>query len=615
MTTGVMYDFIFGSLATDEKRLESIRAEWSGVSHRYRLEPRDPSPQQPVVVRASVGPAVAANRVTLYLDTEDQDPQGRRGVASVGQAIPMQPVNVEWNTLLWGYVTTWEATLPPQPAGVTLRYKIEAWSSCHDLSVFADNQAPTSETATQFAVAVDSYQAPRWAREAVIYHIFVDRFHPGRGRRFRFPVNPRDFCGGTLQGIIEKLDYLADLGATAVWLSPIFPSPSYHGYDATDYFSIEPRLGSIEDFRRLCREAHQRGIRIILDFVANHVSWQHPYFRAAQKDPQSPYREWFYFGDGPEDYETFFGVKQMPKVNTTHLPARQYLIDAACHWLEQGADGFRLDFAQGTDPAFWTAFRTATRSVHPESFLFGEVIETAEQVRSYEGRLDGCLDFLLLQSLRRFLAFGDLSVSAFDAFLRAHERYFPTAFLRPTFLDSHDVNRFLWLVRGDIRRLKLAAVTQFTLASPPIIYYGTEVGMSQQQDVATPQGNTRDHEARAPMVWDERQNRDLLTFYRRLIAIRRRHAALVDGQRIPLVVWDEGGVYAYARGEGEEQLIVVLNNSPAPRRVVVPVGQVGVAEGRSLGDLLSDSDSKSWRVQDGEITVEMTPYQAMILGW
>lgn len=615
MTTGVMYDFIFGSLATDEKRLDNVRSELNGISHQYRLEPRDPLPQGPLVVRASTGPAIAADRLTLYLDTNDGIPQGRRGVALVGRAIPMQPVNVEWNTLLWGYVTIWEVILPPQPPNTILRYKIEAWSSLNGLSVFADNQATTSEAATLFAAAVDNQHVPRWAREAIIYHIFVDRFHSGSDRHFQAPASPHDYWGGTLRGITDKLDYLAELGVTALWLSPIFPSPSYHGYDASDYFEIEPRLGSIDDLRRLCDQAHQRGMRIMLDFVAAHVSWEHPYFKAARQDPLSPYRDWFYFGDGPDDYETFFGVRQMPKVNTAHPPARRYLIDAACHWLKQGVDGFRLDFAQGTDRAFWADFRAATRAVHPECFLFGEVIETAELVRSYEGRLDGCLDFLLLQSLRRFFAFRDLPVSTFDAFLRAHERYFPATFLRPTFLDSHDVNRFLWLVKGDVRRLKLAAAAQFSLPGPPIIYYGTEIGMSQSQDVTTPQGNTRDYEARAAMIWDDRQNRGLLAFYRRLIALRRQHPALVFGRHISLVVRDKAGVYAYARDHGTDQVIVVLNNSPKPHRVVVPVSEAEVADGRSLRDLLllGDAGERGQLVRGGEIVLQMAPYQAVIL--
>ncbi len=615
MTTGVMYDFIFGSLATDEKRLDSVRAELKGVRHQHQLEPRNPLPQQPLAVRASTGPAIAADWLTLYLETNGRIPQGRKGVAQAGQAIPMHPVNVEWNTLLWGYVTTWEATLPPQAAGTILRYKIEAWHSSDEFSVFADNQATHSGSATLFAVAVGHQEIPRWAREAIIYHIFVDRFHPGSGRSFRYSTNPYDFYGGTLQGIIDRLDYLADLGVTALWLSPIFPSPSYHGYDASDYFNVEPRMGSLDDLRRLCDQAHQRSIRIILDFVADHVSWEHPYFKAARQNLQNPYREWFYFGDGPDDYETFFGVRQMPRVNTAHPPARQYLIDAACHWLKQGVDGFRLDFAQGTDHAFWTDFRAATRALNPESFLFGEVIETAELVRSYQGRLDGCLDFLLLQSLRRFFAFRDLPVSAFDAFLRAHDRYYPADFLRPTFLDSHDVNRFLWLVEEDIRRLKLAAVAQFSLTGPPIIYYGTEVGMSQRRDVTTSQGNTHDYEARGPMIWDDRQNSELLAFYQRLIAVRRRHPAFVYGERIPLVVGDAARIYAYARSYADDQLIVVLSNSPTPHRVTVPVGKAEVADGRSLRDLLlpSDAGQKELSVRNGEIVLSIAPYQSLIL--
>jgi cyclomaltodextrinase len=167
----------------------------------------------------------------------------------------------------------------------------------------------------------------------------------------------------------------------------------------------------------------------------------------------------------------------------------------------------------------------------------------------------------------------------------------------------------------DTRRLKLAAVAQFSLTGPPIIYYGTELGMSQRRDVTTSQGNTHDYEARRPMIWDDRQNSELLAFYQRLIAVRRQHPALVYGERLPLVVGDAAGIYAYARSYGDDQLIVVLNNFPTPHRVTVPVGKAEVLDGRSLHDLLlsGDAKEKNQLVQDGEIVLQMAPYQAVIL--
>jgi cyclomaltodextrinase / maltogenic alpha-amylase / neopullulanase len=151
------------------------------------------------------------------------------------------------------------------------------------------------------------------------------------------------------------------------------------------------------------------------------------------------------------------------------------MIESATYWLDRGLDGFRCDYANGPSHAFWSAFRAATRAAKPDSITLGEVVETPELQRTYQGRLDGCLDFLLLQGLRQFFAFDVMTASAFDGFLQRHLAFFAGDFVLPSFLDNHDMNRFLWVVRGDVRRLKLAALCQFTLPHPPIIYYGTNV--------------------------------------------------------------------------------------------------------------------------------------------
>ena len=293
------------------------------------------------------------------------------------------------------------------------------------------------------------------------------------------------------------MDYLHDLGINCLWLTPIFASPSHHGYDPTDYCAIEPRLGSEADFRALVDAAHQRGMRILLDFVANHVSRQHPAFVAAQQDPRSPYRDWFFFREYPDRYESFYDVPDQPIVNTDHPAVREYLIGAAQHWLHMGCDGFRLDHAQGATHAFWSAFRAASREVKSDAATFGEITETPAVMRSFAGRMDGALDFHLLELLRGFFAYSSITASQFDRALHDHYAYFGSALALPSFLDNHDMNRFLWSVGGDTRRLKLAALCQFTLPHPPVVYYGTEVGLSQRQAVG------RLEEARLPMPGEE----------------------------------------------------------------------------------------------------------------
>ncbi|NTU65369.1 MAG: alpha-amylase, partial [Chloroflexi bacterium] len=184
---------------------------------------------------------------------------------------------------------------------------------------------------------------------------------------------------------------------------------------------------------------------------------------------------------------------------------------------------------------------------------FGEITDTPELMRSFAGRMDGALDFYLLELLRGFFAFQSITASQFDRALRQHYAYFGDALVLPSFLDNHDMNRFLWIVGGDTRRLKLATLCQFTLPQPPIVYYGTEVGLSQRQAVG------RLEEARLPMLWGDQQDHALLKFYRALIALRRQTTEVWSQSRETVLIDDARKVYAYRCGA----YTVYLNNSAA----------------------------------------------------
>lgn len=540
-----MEDFTFGTLATDELRLAHVRALRSGITHNISRTPRDPLPDQPITIRMTIGPDHPCDRAWVYW-TDD--------IARRGHATPMEPCGTEWDTMLWGYIRHFQVTLPGQPAGTVLRYRIGAATPDGSM-VFADDGA-------FYACYIADDPPPAWAQDAVIYHIFVDRFFPGKDRPWQKPERLTGFFGGRLRGIIEKLDYISGLGANTLWFSPIFPSPSHHGYDATDYFDIEPRLGKQADLRELLDSAHALGIHVLLDFVPNHWSHLHPTFQQAISDPKSRYRQWYNFRRWPDEYETFFGVRSLPQVNLRHPPARQHMLDAAAHWLEFGVDGYRLDYASGPAPDFWADFRRVCRTVRPDAWTFGEVVDPPDSQLAFEGGLDGCLDFILLEAVRQTFAFARWDAARFAAFLDRHEAHFPATFSRPSFLDNHDMNRFLWAAEGDKRRLKLAALCQFTLAGPPIIYYGTEAGLSQVRDVR--QG-TRGlpEEARLPMLWDSEQNTDLLDFYCSLIALRRRESSLRRGTRRTFHI--DADTLAYLRENGGDTVAVAINLSSEPR--------------------------------------------------
>ena len=555
---GVTQDFIFGTLATDELRLEALRAAARGVFHGNRIYPADPEPGEPVEVSVSIGTDADADRVFACYSLDGSEPDPLTG-PRVECAVP----ETVWDTLAWGYRQEWRGILPAQPGGTLVRYRIGAQREGEEPR-WAEPDPITSRPAT-FGYHVDRERVPEWVRDAVIYQVFVDRFRPGGDRGWNEARSLNEFWGGTLRGVIEALPYLSELGVTCLWLSPVFPSPTHHGYDATDYFEVEPRLGTRADLVELFEAAHALGMRVLMDFVANHVSKEHPIFRRALADQMAPERCWFTFtGD---DYRAFFGVRSMPQINVDHPAARRHLIDATVAWLRLGADGFRLDYANGPSHAFWSEFRAATRAAKPDSFTVGEVVEAADLQRSYQGRLDGTLDFLLLQQMRAFFAFEATSAVEFDRFLRRHLAYFPADFVLPSFLDNHDMNRFLWVVGGDVRRLKLAALCQFTLPHPPIVYYGTEVGLSQRHDLEYPDGSRRMEESRAPMPWESDQDAELRRFYADLIALRRRYSRLWSGERTTLVA--DGGLYVVTVDRDGKAALIALNRSAESRTIDV----------------------------------------------
>ncbi len=350
-----MDDFIFGTLSTDAHRLAFLRNLHQGITHHFGREPYAPQPGQPVQVTLMFGPQHSYDQAWLYWSNDGIDPAGANGIASHGQASSMQKVSTEWDLLEWGYRTVFQAVIPAQEEGALVRYYLSA-ETAGTGEVIADG-------GKFYAYYVTELTLPEWARHAVVYQIMPDRFFPGNGTEWKAPENLSGFFGGTLRGITEKLDYLHDLGINVLWLNPIFPSPTHHGYDATDLFSIEPRLGTLEDLRVLIDATHARGMRVILDFVPNHWSNRHPLFQEAVRDRQSPYYDWYLFKDWPTDYEGFFGVKEMPQLNLRHPGTRQHLLDAAAFWLEFGVDGYRLDYALGPTPDFWADFRRVCASV------------------------------------------------------------------------------------------------------------------------------------------------------------------------------------------------------------------------------------------------------------
>lgn len=385
-----------------------------------------------------------------------------------------------------------------------------------------------------------------WWNKAVFYQILVDRFRRAGSDSLRGDPMKPEFCGGNLRGVVEALPYLQKLGVTAIWLSPIQPTAAYHGYHITNLEGVERRFGGMASFKALLHAA-KPDFRIIMDFVPNHVHCTHPVFVDARKRKNSPFRDWFFFDD-QGGYLCFLDFGELPKLNLDHPDARRYVIDCALHWLELGIDGFRLDHILGPSMSFWRAFNRAVKIRFPDAYLLGEALflgiggphmktlglphkhrhlqkeKRGESVADdimleYRDVMDGVLDFGFREILVNEVAHATRlpTISHVQSLLDDHYARFPAGFSLPSFLDNHDINRFMFEAKERITYLKRAAEIQFRQQQPPILYYGTEAGMGQIRDTWGPHG---DLNARQPMPWPN-PNRSLLEFYIHLIQKRK----------------------------------------------------------------------------------------------
>ncbi len=483
-----------------------------------------------------------------------------------------------------------------------------------------------------------------WKRGGVCYEIFVRSFYDSDGDGV-----------GDLRGLIQKLDYVndgnpqshSDLGASCIWLMPVAQSPSYHGYDVTDYYRVNREYGTNDDFKLLVFEAHKRGIRVLVDLVLNHASSEHPYFKHALLHPDSPYRDWFVFSpELPEEespwgspiwhrselrdeyyYGLFWGG--MPDLNYENPAVMEEAKRIASFWLhEMGADGFRLDavkhlveeggmvqHAPGTHDAL-REFGGYVREVAPGAFTIGEVWDSIDRMLPYyPDQLDAHFAFeasdAILDAVRTGSAGGLL-----PPFLRL-QRELPADRWSP-FLRNHDQTRTMTHLGGDLAKAKLAATLLLTLPGLPFVYYGEEIGMTG--DKPDPRLRTPMHWARRPgvgftygLAWEplqpdsltanvEAQDHEpgsLLNLYRRLIHLRGASPALAEGELLPLET-GHPTVAAYLRRAADRAVLVIANLGGAPVSGVTisSEGDVLLAGRYQLRDLLGESAAPLLTVGD-----------------
>jgi glycosidase len=621
-------DFFFSSaVSINERRRRAALAD--GIAHGSEIRPRDPAPGEPVSLLFDANARLPLDHLAVYYTTDGSEPRGERGAAPVGVVVlAATPGAIMPDPDAAMSVQHWRAVIPGQPEGALVRYRADGWSlrdpTAHRYADAAEPIGIPPDHGRLFAYSVDRFRPPAWLDDAVIYHIVVDRFSAAHDEPpISDPGDITHFFGGTLGGVVERLDYLRALGITCIWLSPVFESPSAHGYDPADYYHVAARYGGDDALRRLIGQAHQMGLRVLLDFVANHTSDQHPLFRDARAHPESWAARWYALGDyPPHGYASYWGNGAMPELATERPEVQRYLTDAALYWMREfGVDGLRLDYVPGPPHAFWATFQRGIKQQFPQALTLGEITAPLRDIATYAGRLDAYMDFPLTRVLRQVFALRAAPLSDLLTYLDSRADQLPPGMARATLLDNHDMHRFLWLADGDKRRLALAATCQLTLEGTPIIYYGTEVGLSQADDA-----HRENAYARAPMLWGAQQDQSLLAHVRTLVALRRAHPALRRGARatLPVQVEDDDTaaahqVGAYLRWLDRDVVLVALNNAERACRLRIALGDHPAAprlarRGRQAPrDLLAPTGGRAVQISRAAVEIELPALGAAIL--
>lgn len=402
----------------------------------------------------------------------------------------------------------------------------------------------------------DTMAVPRWVKTAVCYQIFPERFAIGRSDKDTGYVNtawgvkptPKSYYGGDLIGIREKLPYLAELGVTMLYMTPVFCSPTNHKYEITDYENVDPAFGGNEALKALIEDAHKLGIRVMLDGVFNHCSSRHPFFLDARKNGKaSAYYDWFFWKEDGS-YLTFGSVKTMPKLNTGNPEVIRYFSDVAVMWMrDYGADGWRLDVSDEISHKFLRAFRDAVLAQNPESIIIGEDWHRAARYLNGD-EYDGMMNYGLTKACLDLLAFETINSKDFrDRIVRLYHTYSIAANQKMlNLLGSHDTDRFLTRVKGDANRFRTAAAIMFFYPGIPCVYYGDEIGMEGGYDP----------DCRRTFRWNEdswdTETRNLI---KRLMALKK-EPALSDGG---FAVSEKDGIITFTRKAPGQTLHLRIN--------------------------------------------------------
>lgn len=442
-------------------------------------------------------------------------------------------------------------------------------------------------------------ESPKWFKEGILYHIFVDRFNrtgkinnpkknsfiyanwedtPMYIKNKENEVIRWDFHGGNLKGIISKLNYLKGLGVTVIYLSPIFKSQSNHKYDTGDYKTIDPMFGDEEIFKELIYKASKKGINIILDGVFSHTGDDSIYFNkygnydslGAYQSKNSKFFSWYNFKDYPNEYDCWWGVKSLPNVNETENSYMDYIIrdkdSVIKKWMNYGVKGWRLDVVDELPSKFLETLKKETLNIDNESVIVGEVWEDASNKISYSERrkyflgnqLNGVTGYVFKNIVVEFLKGNINSQDVYNRFMTIKENYPKDAFKSNlNLLGTHDTRRILTELNEEKELLKLAVFIQMTFEGVPYVYYGDEAGLIGETDP----------DNRRTYPW-ENEDKDILNFYKKIIKERKNNKLLSSGETKFLKLSNQN-ILGYIRYIKTDKILVLINRSNVKEKIEI----------------------------------------------
>lgn len=482
---------------------------------------------------------------------------------------------------------------------------------------------------------MSTFHTPEWVKDAVFYQIFPDRFaqsdrvpKPVHLEPWDAPPTYHGFKGGDLLGIVDHLDYLQDLGITAIYLNPIFQSAANHRYHTFDYYQVDPLLGGNDAFYELIDAAHERNIRVVIDGVFNHASRGFFQFNHILENGRaSPYLDWFrvygfplhaYEEHRPPNYAAWWNLHALPEFNHDNHEVREYLWSVGEYWIEQGADGWRLDVPNeiGT-PGFWQEFRRRIKTINSDAYIVGEIWDDARLWLTGD-RFDAVMNYLFTKACIGFFAGHHLNHSQVtevgyapvpmlnaqefakrvDSLLDRYPREATLAQLN--LLDSHDTARFISVASGRRSPLMLATLFQMIYVGAPCVYYGNEIGMVGKKEP----------DSRRGFPWQRHQewDTDLLNWFKRCIHLRHKNAVLRYGQFRTL--YAAGDVYVCARYDEHDIFVVGFNRGSEPAHPEVTLDNLSPAD-NVLVEIWNGGIEN--HVEDAALTIEMPAEGASIL--